>query len=80
MKYKLHLLKGVDDDIADAVEWYDSRQPGLGNQFLDDWENTISYISSHPLAFEKKIKSFRQASLKVFPYLVIYEIIIFMLS
>lgn len=71
MKYKLHPLEGVDNDIADAVEWYEARQAGLGEQFLDDWESTATYILSNPLAYSKKIKTFRQASFKVFPYLII---------
>lgn len=75
MSYKLHPLSGVDDDISSAVEWYESQQKGLGKRFIDDWESTINYILSNPLAFSKKIKSFRQAVLKNFPYLIIYEII-----
>lgn len=75
MKYKLHPLKGVDDDIADAAEWYESKQPGLGDQFLNDWESTVTYILSNPLAYSKKTKNFRQASLKTFPYSIVYEII-----
>jgi hypothetical protein len=75
MNYKLHPLSGVDDDISSAVEWHESQQKGLGERFIDYWESTINYIISNPLAFSKKIKSFRQAVLKNFPYLIIYEII-----
>jgi hypothetical protein len=74
MKYKLIPLDGVDNDVGDAVEWYDFKQQGLGEQFLDDWESTVAFILSNPLAFSKKNKSFRHASLKVFPYLIIYEV------
>lgn len=75
MKYVLYPLSGVDDDIANAVEWYESRREGLGTEFLDDWENTIAYVVSNPLGFAKKRKSFRQAVLKKFPYLIIFEIV-----
>ncbi len=74
MSYKLHPLIGVDDDISNAVEWYESQQKGLGARFIDDWENTASYILSNPFTFAKKRKSFRQAVLKNFPYLIVYEI------
>lgn len=75
MSYKLHPLSGVDNDISNAVEWYESKQSGLGERFIDDWESTVTYIQSNPLAFSKKIKSFRQAVLKNFPYLIVYEIV-----
>ena len=75
MNYKLHPLLGVDNDISNAVEWYESQQKGLGERFIDDWESTANYILSNPLAFSKKIKSFRQAVLKNFPYLIIYEVV-----
>jgi hypothetical protein len=75
MKFTLHALSGVDDDISNAVEWYESKQKGLGEKFLDDWENTVTYILSNPYSFSKKVKSFRHAVLKNFPYLIVYEII-----
>ena len=75
MKYILHPLSGVDEDIANAVEWYETQLEGLGETFLNDWENTIAYVVSNPLGFAKKKKSFRQAVLKNFPYLIIFEIV-----
>ena len=75
MSYKLHPLSGVDDDISNAVECYESKQKGLGERFIDDWESTANYILSHPFSFSTKTKSFRQAVLKNFPYLIVYEII-----
>jgi len=75
MSYKLHPLSGVDDDISHAVEWYESQQKGLGERFIDDWESAVAYILSNPFTFAKKTKSFRQALLKNFPYLIIYEIV-----
>jgi hypothetical protein len=74
MSYKLHSLLGVDDDVSDAVEWYESQQDGLGERFIDNWESAVAYILSNPFTFAKKTKSFRQAVLKNFPYLIIYEI------
>ncbi|MBK8369016.1 MAG: type II toxin-antitoxin system RelE/ParE family toxin [Bacteroidetes bacterium] len=74
MSYKLHSVVGVDDDVSDPVEWYESQQDGLGERFIDDWESTVAYILSNPFSFAKKTKSFRQAVLKNFPYLVVYEI------
>ena len=75
MSFKLHPLAGVDDDISNAVEWYEFQQKGLGERFINDWESTATYILSNPFTFAKKTKSFRQAVLKNFPYLVVYEVV-----
>ena len=74
MIYTLQPISGVDDDISNAVEWYENKQSGLGLKFIEDWENTVSFILSNPLAFSVKRKTFRQAVLKNFPYLIVYEI------
>ena len=73
MKYKIILVSGVDDDIADAIEWYENQQSGLGIKFIEDWESAVNYIITEPLAFEIKFKTFRHAGFKTFPFLIIYE-------
>ncbi len=74
MIYKLLPVLGVDNDISEAVVFYESVQENLGSRFLDDWESTVNYITSNPFGCNVKRKSFRQANLKSFPYLIIYEV------
>ena len=60
--------------LAEAFLWDEEQQRNLGIAFLEEWESTAEYISSHAEGCSKKYKNFRQAVLRRFPYLVIYEI------
>ena len=74
MSFIFHPVKGVDDDVSDATEWYEFQKTGLGQKFIEDWESTANYIISNPFSFSIKHKTLRYANFKVFPYLVVYEI------
>ena len=74
MSHKLIFVKGVDDDLADAVEWYEDRQINLGLKFIKDWEMTLDYVMTEPLSFEIRHKIFRHANFKTFPFIIVFEI------
>lgn len=61
-------------NIQKAYSWYEIQLNGLGEQFIDEWESTANHILSYANTYPKKYKSFRQAILKRFPYVIIYEI------
>ena len=74
MNYKIHFVKGVDDDITTAAQWYESKVKGLGEKFVADWETTAVYIESNPFANQIRKKSNRHAYLKKFPFIIVYEV------
>ncbi len=37
-----------DADVAGAYDWYESREPGLGEDFLRSVEACVSGIQRHP--------------------------------
>ena len=39
----------ADAELEAAALWYDERQPGLGDDFLDEFERTLRRIVSEPL-------------------------------
>ena len=41
------------EELAAAVLWYEERQPGLGNDFLDQFENTLRRIVTEPERWRK---------------------------
>ena len=59
----------------DAYEWYEEQKLGLGEEFLNELDNIYLKLESHPEYFGKVKKSFRQAALKRFPFVIVYEII-----
>jgi len=38
-------------EMANASSWYESKQPGLADRFLEDIENQIALVREHPSAF-----------------------------
>jgi len=74
MKYKIVIKESAAQDIIKAFVYYEKNQLGLGERFLNSWENNLSSIQKEPEIYQKKYKNFRQILLKPFPYHIIYEI------
>jgi len=58
-----------------AYKWYEKRQPGLGDSFLNEVDDCYDRIESAPLLYAKIEKNFRQILLRSFPYVLVFEII-----
>jgi plasmid stabilization system protein ParE len=56
-------------------EWYEEKQPGLGRKFENEIFELIDYISRFPEHYARKRGNYREAVLRLFPYLIIYRII-----
>jgi plasmid stabilization system protein ParE len=61
------------DDVLSAAEWDKEKQAGLDERFMAAIEETTERILKHPSAGRLIYKSFRQTSLKKFPYVIVYE-------
>lgn len=70
----LHNLR-AQTDLLMAAEWYENQQKGLGNKFLDEYEHLENYIGLNPKLFPEKYKMVRQASMRRFPYVVLFKIV-----
>ena len=60
------------EEIAEAAAWYEAQRPGLGDEFLDDYESVLEIIMGNPRAYGYHASPIRKAHLKRFPYLVFY--------
>lgn len=75
MSWPLVILSPVEVELADAVSWYEAREPGLGYDFVEAFDATIERISDRPEAYQRLADSrFRRASLRRFPYVVVFEV------
>jgi len=61
-------------EILEAWEWYEDRQQGLGDRFITQVNLKIQQITKTPDRYPEKKRSFREAKIGVFPYLLIYKI------
>jgi plasmid stabilization system protein ParE len=62
-------------DIEDAYQWYESQQPGLGEDFLAALNAIRDRIVEHPEAFPVLHRKTRRALIpRRFPYGIFYRI------
>ena len=61
--------------VKEAYNWYEEQKQGLGDEFIKELDSHFDKLQSHPEYFGKIKKNFRQAALKRFPYVIVYEII-----
>ena len=76
MSWRIEFRPEVEEDVAAAAGWYESREPGLGLDFVEEIIRAWEAIATQPL-----IGSRRHASLHIrwryperFPYRIIYRV------
>ena len=63
----------AESDVAASYDWYESREPGLGKDFLRCVEACVLTIQRHLLLYPVAVDGFRRALVRRFPYEVFYE-------
>jgi len=66
------IAAGSGRRIDRAIDWYESRAPGLGSEFLRSFEATMAALQRNPRLHPKVWAEARRAALRRFPYGVIY--------
>ena len=75
MTWPLVILPPVEAELADAVAWYESREPHLGMDFVDAFDDALLRIAEQPEGYQPLGDSaFRQVVLRRFPFVVVYEL------
>lgn len=71
--YQIHPL--VEQDFEEGYIWYEERQKGLGERFINAVDEKVKQILQNPEFYGSKgVKSIREAQVDKFPYLVVYKI------
>lgn len=73
-KLKLIITSNAIVNVADAFEYYEFSQTGLGDYFLESLEAAYLSVTTNPEMHRLAFDNFRQVKLKNFPHLVIYSI------
>jgi plasmid stabilization system protein ParE len=60
-------------DFDDGFDWYETQRPGLGRRFSDAVEATLRGVAAHPTRFAIVHADVRKATVKRFPYAVLYR-------
>ena len=79
MAFILEIKAEAHQDTINAYSYYEEKEAGLGERFLNALNETYQFIAKHPSHYgyiaEDPSKIFRDVRVKNFPYLVVYEII-----
>lgn len=75
MAYKLILKSRAENDLSEAIGYYQTQQRGLGIKFLQCVQKSLGRITKNPLHFPLKTNQFREIYIQKFPYVIIYEIV-----
>ena len=71
MKVRLHPM--ADAELADAVEFYESSRPGLGDRFYRETLHALDWIAKNPDTPRLR-QGYRRVNLPVFSHYITYII------
>ena len=74
MMHRSRFLPEVEEDAIAGYEWYETKSPGLGEDFLRMFYARAGEISRNPLIFQKVYNEFRRCLLRRFPYAIYFTI------
>jgi len=66
------ILSVASQDLTDGVIYYEDRSPGLGLDFLDEYESTLSRIFRTPEGWRQISPRHRRCRFRRFPFAIIY--------
>ena len=73
MFYSLIIKEEAIQDLQVAYDYYEEQKSGLGERFLDVIELHLEQVQAHPLHYPTKKKTFREAVVKKFPFIIVFE-------
>ena len=76
MSYCLRIRLAAEADVAEAAQWYNERQLGLGEKFVREVDQAIVRILKNPLAFPVILRrhEVRRVLTKRFPYRIFFSL------
>ena len=72
---KIKFLEEAKFELDEAIEYYESESPGLGNQFLQEVLNSLNRIANFPEAWHPLSINTRRCQTAKFPYGLVYAIL-----
>ncbi|HEY1661561.1 MAG TPA: type II toxin-antitoxin system RelE/ParE family toxin [Verrucomicrobiae bacterium] len=61
-------------ELEAAALWYEERQPGLGGDFLEEYQATLRRILQAPERWRKIRSDNRKLNFHRFPYAIVYSV------
>ena len=74
MSYQLDFLLEANQDIDDAIEWYNKKKDGLGERLYELIKDKFNKLKDNPYLWSIRYDEVHCALVDVFPYLIHYII------
>jgi len=74
MTYTLRFLPEVEEDAIGGHGWYETKSPGLGEEFLRMLYACAGDVSRNPQLYRKVYGEFRRCLLRRFPFAIYFMI------
>ena len=68
------LLPPANQELQDAVDFYDAQMNGLGDRFYKCFLGAVQHIKSSPLLWRKVGVNTRRINVTGFPFLILYVV------
>lgn len=78
MAFTVSIKQEAHDDTIEAYNYYEEKQHGLGERFLQSLSKKYQELAEHPTFYsyidEDTLKILRDVRIDQFPYVIVYEI------
>jgi toxin ParE1/3/4 len=74
MTYSFELREEAAEEFSEAFVWYEEQREGLGNMFKAAINEQLIQICNNPYHYKASYKSFHEALIDKFPFLIVYAI------
>lgn len=75
MSYKVEVKEEARKDALEAAQWYEEKQEGLGERFMENTWSNLKHLKLYPLSHQCKYKENRELLIKDFPYVIVYRVV-----
>ena len=71
---KITFLQEAKLEFLDAISYYESEQPGLGQRFKDELDRSLLWLAEHAEVCRLRSGGYRRINLRIFPYYIPYVV------
>jgi toxin ParE1/3/4 len=74
-KFHLDIEPEAFDDIQEAIDYYNSKQDGLGKRFFEMVDEHFEFLKKDYMTFAVRYDDIRCMPIEKFPYLIHYRVL-----
>jgi plasmid stabilization system protein ParE len=71
--FKVLIRDNAFDDLQEIIDYYNSRQDGLGKRFFDLFQHALEILKINPF-FQVRFDAIRSIPLHSFPYSIYFDV------